>query len=81
MAAFASTTTSFRLDWGPGSITLRGHQVEKFVYRYEGGTTLVGVRYYVPRDATAAAVITYGIVAGRYDPQAADDIASTFEWQ
>jgi hypothetical protein len=26
-------------------------------------------------------VITYGIVSDQYDPQGADDIASTFRWQ
>ena len=89
VAAFASDTATFHLDWGPASISLRGRQLEKFVYSYESGTspatgkplTLVGVRYFLPRDATAAAVISYGIVSSQYDAQAADDIASSFEWQ
>jgi hypothetical protein len=35
----------------------------------------------VPRDSTTIAVITYGTVSGQFDPQGADDIASTFKWQ
>jgi hypothetical protein len=89
VAAFASNTATFHLDWGPGSISLHGRQFEKFVYSYDSGTSpetgkplkLVGVRYYVPRDAATAAVISYGILSSQYDPQAADDIASTFQWQ
>ena len=89
VAAFAASTATFQLVSGPSSVSLNGHQVEKFVYGWNGGTSpvtgkpvsLVGVRYYVAKDATTVAVITYGIVASRYDPLGADDIASTFQWQ
>jgi hypothetical protein len=43
--------------------------------------TLMIVRYYVPRDASTLAVLTYSIVQDQYDPQGADDIANTFAWQ
>ncbi len=88
-AGLPSSTTGFHLVSSPASITINGHKVEKFVYNWNAGTspvtgkpvTLVGVRYYVPKDAATVAVITYGIVSNHYDPQGADDIASTFQWQ
>jgi hypothetical protein len=84
-----SSTAGFHLVSGPASITLNGHKAEKFVYSWSAGTsqvtnkplTMVGVRYYVPKDAATVAVITYGIVSNQYDPQGADDVASTFQWQ
>jgi len=89
VAGLPASTAGFHLVAGPRSVNLNGHKVEKFVYNWNAGTnqvtgkpvTLVGVRYYVPKDATTMAVITYGIAANQYDPQGADDIASTFQWQ
>jgi hypothetical protein len=73
----------------PATVTLNGHRVTKFTYSWNAGTSLVTgkpvelttVRYYVPRDSATVAVITYGIVSNQYDPQGADDLASTFKWQ
>jgi hypothetical protein len=73
----------------PATVTLNGHRVTKFTYTWNAGTSavtgkpveLTGVRYYVPKDAATVAVITYGIVSNQYDPQGADDLASTFKWQ
>ena len=84
-----STTASFRLLSGPGAVTINGKAIQKFVYAYNAGTSavtgkpldLVGVRYYISKDSTTLAVVTYGIVSNQYDPQGADDIASTFQWQ
>ena len=88
VAAFAASAAGFRLVSGPSSVGINGHPVEKFVYGYGGtgaGTgrpvMLVGVRYYVPRAPATVAVITYGVLSDRYDPQGADDIAATFQWQ
>jgi hypothetical protein len=84
-----SSTTSFRLMSGPSEITLNGKKVQKLVYAYNAGTStvtgkaldLVGVRYYIPKDSATVAVVTYGVVSNQYDPQGADDIANTFQWQ
>jgi hypothetical protein len=84
-----SSTTNFHLIAGPGEITLNGRKVEKVVYTYNAGTSsvtgkpldLVGVRYYIPKDSATLAVVAYGIVSNQYDPQGADDIATTFQWQ
>lgn len=84
-----SSTTNFHLIAGPGEVTINGKKVEKVVFTYNAGTSpvtgkpldLVGVRYYVPKDSATLAVIAYGIVANQYDPQGADDIATTFQWQ
>jgi hypothetical protein len=83
-----SSTTNFHLVAGPGEITLNGKKVEKLVYTYNAGTSpvtgkpldLVGVRYYIPKDSATVAVVAYGIVSNQYDPQGADDIATTFQW-
>jgi len=84
-----SSTTNFHLVAGPGEITLNGKKVEKLIYTYNAGTSpvtgkpldLVGVRYYIPKDSATLAVVAYGIVSNQYDPQGADDIATTFQWQ
>jgi hypothetical protein len=88
-AALASSSTKFHLVSGPSAATLNGRTVQKIVYTYNAGTSAVtgkpldlyGVRYYIPKDAGTLAVVAYGIVANQYDPQGADDIASTFRWQ
>jgi len=84
-----ASLTAFQLKSGPTAIDLNGKPAEKFVYTYSAGVnlvtnkplTLVGVRYYIPKDASTLAVVTYGIASDQYDPQGADDIASTFRWQ
>jgi hypothetical protein len=84
-----SSTANFLLKAGPGEITLNGKKVEKFIFTYNAGTSavtgkpldLIGVRYYIPKDSGTVAVVTYGIVSNQYDPQGADDIALTFQWQ
>jgi hypothetical protein len=84
-----SSTISFRLVTAPTEITLSHKKVQKLVYSYNAGTSavtgksvdFVAVRYYIPKDASTVAVLTYGIAANQYDPQGADDIANTFQWQ
>jgi hypothetical protein len=84
-----SSATSFRLLSGPTPVSINGRSVQKLVYSYNAGTSavtgkpldLVGVRYYIPKDSVTLAVVAYGIVSNQYDPQGADDIASTFRWQ
>jgi hypothetical protein len=84
-----ASATNFRMMAAPTEITLNHKKVEKFVYSYSAGTSavtgkpvdLVVVRYYISKDASTVAVLKYGIVANQYDPQGADDIASTFQWQ
>jgi hypothetical protein len=84
-----SSTANFHLMAGPSEITLNGKKVQRFVFTYNAGTSavtgkaldLVGVRYYIPKDSATLAVVSYGIVSNQYDPQGADDIATTFQWQ
>lgn len=84
-----SSTANFHLMAGLSEITLNGKKVQKFVFTYNAGTSavtgkaldLVGVRYYIPKDSGTVAVVAYGIVSNQYDPQGADDIATTFQWQ
>jgi hypothetical protein len=73
----------------PMKITLNGYHVTRFAYTWNAGTSavtgksieLTSVRYYVSKDSSTLAVITYGIVTNQFDPQGADDIVSTFQWQ
>jgi hypothetical protein len=89
IASLPASLTGFQLKSGPTMIALSGKPAEKFVYTYSAGVSLVtgkplslvGVRYYIPKDASTLAVVSYGIAADQYDPQGADDIASTFRWQ
>ena len=89
IASLPASLTGFQLKSGPTMVALNGKPAEKFVYTYSAGVSvvtgkplnLVGVRYYIPKDASTLAVVSYGIVADQYDPQGADDIASTFRWQ
>jgi hypothetical protein len=62
--------TKFTYTWNAGTSAVTGKAVE-----------LTSVRYYVPKDSGTLAVITYGIVSNQFDPQGADDLASTFRWQ
>jgi hypothetical protein len=41
---------------------------------------VVVVKYFVPRDSSEFAVLTYTVTANQYDPQGADDVANTFGW-
>jgi hypothetical protein len=89
IAGLPVTSPGFHLLSGPTSISLAGHRVEKFTYSWDSGTSqvtgksvaLVQARYYVSKDAATVAVISYGIVSNQYDPQGADDLAGTFQWQ
>jgi hypothetical protein len=71
------------------AITITGHASWRAVYTWTNGTNsvtgkplnLTTVRYYISRDATTAAVLTYSIATSQYDPQGADDMAMTFAWQ
>lgn len=89
VASLRSTATGFRLMNGPSAVRLGNLTAQKFVYRWTDGTStvtgkpndLLSVRYYIPKDGTTLAVISYSITAGQYDPQGADDVALTFAWQ
>lgn len=89
VAALRTSVPSFKLLSGPALATVGALRVQKFVYSWTDGTSavtgkpndLVSVRYYVPKNATTLAVLAYGVSAGQYDPQGANDIAMTFAWQ
>jgi hypothetical protein len=89
MKSLSGSAAGFRQLSTPASLTLNGHPVTRFTYTWNAGTStvtgkaieLTSVRYYLSKDATTLAVITYGIVSNQFDPQGADDIVSTFQWQ
>ncbi|GAC1326906.1 MAG: hypothetical protein NVSMB17_00180 [Candidatus Dormibacteria bacterium] len=70
------------------SVKIAGRASLKVIYSWTDGTNpvtgrpedLVTARYYIPRDGTTAAVVAYSIASSQYDPQGADDVASTFTW-
>jgi hypothetical protein len=84
------TKSGFAQKSGPSTFTLSASRSSvKTVYTAAGAAnpvtgkaqTFVNVRYYVPRDASTLAVLSYSIVQDQYDPQGADDVANTFAWQ
>ncbi|HVS49025.1 MAG TPA: hypothetical protein VHJ99_08995 [Candidatus Dormibacteraeota bacterium] len=89
LKSLATSAAAFRQISSPAKLTLGGYQVTRFAFTWNAGTStvtgkaieLTSVRYYVSKDATTLAVITYGIVSNQFDPQGADDIVSTFKWQ
>ena len=89
LSTLPAQNPAYRLISGPGTGTLSGRSVVKFVYSWTNGTNpvtgraedLVTARYYIPKDAGTLAVLSYSITAPQYDPQGADDVATTFQWQ
>ena len=87
-ASLAASLADFHLLSRPAAITLAGHSMVKFVYTWtatsSGGTgerlKLTSVRYYVPKNVSVMAVLTYGMSADEFDPESADAVASTFSW-
>jgi hypothetical protein len=87
--ALSTSSPSFHQLSSPAIVALNGHNVTRFSFTWNAGTSLVtgkpveltSVRYYVPKDSATVAVITYGIASNQFDPQGADDLASTFKWQ
>ena len=86
--SLASAKSAFKLVQPATQINLAGKSVYKFIYTWTDGTnpvtgkpnTLVSVQYYITKDSSILAVLTYSIAASQYDPQGADDVASTFKW-
>lgn len=87
--SLATSASGFHQVSTPATVTLNGHNVTKFTYTWNAGTSavtgkpveLTTVRYYIAKDVATVAVIAYGIVSNQFDPQGADDLASTFRWQ
>jgi hypothetical protein len=88
IGALTSAKTAFKLAQPASRISLAGRSVYKFIYTWTDGSNpvtgkpnmLVSVQYYIPKNSTTLAAVTYSIAASQYDPQGADDVASTFKW-
>jgi hypothetical protein len=88
IGALGSARSSFKLVQPAVQINLAGKSVYKFIYTWTDGTNsvtgkpnmLVSVQYYIPKNSSTLAVVTYSVVSSQYDPQGADDVASTFKW-
>ena len=88
LGALKTTATDFRQVQAPAAVTVSGHHAVKFVYQWTAGTNavtgkanqLITARYYITRDSTRLAVVSYSSAVNQYDPQGADDIANTFAW-
>lgn len=88
LSRLKTTATDFRQMQAPAAVTISGHRSVKFVYQWTAGTNavtgkanvLITARYYVTKDATRLAVVSYASAANQYDPQGADDVANTFAW-
>jgi hypothetical protein len=87
-AGLPATTTGYRMVRPLVVVALAGRPVLKLVYATSGTNAvtgnveaLVNARYYIARNSSTIAVVTYSIVAPQYDPQGADDVVTTFQWQ
>jgi hypothetical protein len=87
-AGLPGNTTQYKVVDPLATISLAGRPVVKLVYASSGinavtGNTqdFVNARYYIPKDSSTLAVVTYSIVLSQYDPQGADDVVTTFQWQ
>lgn len=89
IADLTANAPGFALVSGPTAAQVGPRTLQKLVYRWTAGTSavtgkpieLVSVRYYLPKNSTTLAVLTYGVTASQYDPQGADDTAMTFAWK
>ena len=83
-----STAADFRQVQAPATVTVSGHRTIKFVYQWTAGTNavtgkanqLITARYYITKDSSRLAMVSYASASNQYDPQGADDIANTFAW-
>jgi hypothetical protein len=88
-ASLPASITSFTVVNPLAIVALASHpSVIKTVYTSTGtnavtgnAESLVNARYYIARDSSTLAVVTYSIVLSQYDPQGADDVVTTFTWQ
>jgi hypothetical protein len=87
-ARLPAATTQYSVVKPLSTVALAGRPVVKLVYSTSGtnavtgnAEALVNARYYIPKDSSTLAVVTYSIVASQYDPQGADDVVTTFQWQ
>jgi hypothetical protein len=85
-SSLGSSKPDFRLLSPPAPTTLGGKQVVKFTYASttgdQGGAKvqLTNARYYIPKDQSQLAVVSYGDDAAEYDATEADGIISSFQW-
>lgn len=87
-AHLPATTTAYRAVSPLAVVALAGRPAVKLVYATSAtnavtgnAEALVNARYYIAKDSSTLAVVTYSIVASQYDPQGADDVVTTFQWQ
>jgi hypothetical protein len=89
LTGLKSTKPAYRLVDPLAQVTLSGKKVEKFVFSWTDGVNavtgkpndLVAARYYIAKNGSTLAIVTYSTAANQYDPQGADDVATTFTWQ
>ncbi|MDQ6720587.1 MAG: hypothetical protein M3003_07310 [Candidatus Dormibacteraeota bacterium] len=87
-ASLKSSATNFHLLMAPTYVSINNRRSVKLLYEWTAGTNsvtgkpanLTTARYYIPKDSTRLAVVTYGIATSQYDPQGADDVATSFTW-
>jgi hypothetical protein len=82
-----ATISDFKVVAAPASVSLGERRVVKFTYSgtVDNPTTgkpikLKSARYYIPKDGSLLAVVTYGDGTEEFDPKEADDIARSFRW-
>jgi hypothetical protein len=87
ISALKSSISDFKLVAPPAPLTLGEHRMIKFRYTgtVDNPTTgkpikLTSARYYIAKNNSLLAVVTYGDKSQEFDPKEADDIARSFSW-
>jgi hypothetical protein len=86
-SALKSSIGDFKLVAPPAPVTLGEQRMIKFRYTgtVDNPTTgksirLTSARYYIAKNSSLLAVVTYGDKSEEFDPKEADDIARSFRW-
>jgi len=88
--AKARSTRNFNSKSAPAATMLKASDASvKATYSATDGTNpvtgkpnnVVVVKYWVPKDPSTLAVLTYTVTDSLYDPQGADDVANTLRWR
>ena len=85
--SLSKSTSDFKAVIRPTAVTLGGQRMVKFTYTSTGKSQVDGkqvkltaVRYYIPKNDTVLAVVSYSDVSTEFSAQEADGFAGSFGW-
>jgi hypothetical protein len=83
--SLSKSTTDFKVVLRPAAVTLGGQRMIKFTYTSTGksqgkSVKLTSVRYYIPKNDSMLAIVSYSDVSIEFSAQEADGFATSFGW-